>query len=128
MQRELVGSRAVLLFSCLRPELSAARAATVRTGGVWAVTAAAGDEPFDVATAQLLVDDRSCVGKLVQDRAGNRSGHDASTPHSVRGGRPAPDLGWVLLAFHNRGPDGTFVGEISDPMPVAMTPEGLRLV
>jgi hypothetical protein len=32
----------------------------------------------------------------------------------------------MLLAFHNRGPDGVFVGEISDPMPVT-TPEGLRL-
>jgi beta-fructofuranosidase len=115
MQRERVGDRAVLLFSCLRPELSAARAATVRTGGVWAVTAAAGDEPFDVATAQLLVDDRFYVGKLVRDRGSNRSGHDA------------PDQGWVLLAFHNRGPDDTFVGEISDPMPVEMTPKGLRL-
>ena len=24
----------------------------------------------------------------------------------------------VLLAFHNRGPDGRFVGAISDPMPL----------
>ena len=109
MQREIIGDppdgRAVLVFSCLGPELSAARAATVRTGGVWAVTAAPGDEPFDVAAAQLLVDDRFYVGRLVRDRSG----------------------GWTLLAFHNRGPDGTFVGAISDPMPVVMTPEGLRL-
>jgi hypothetical protein len=27
----------------------------------------------------------------VLDRRSDRSGHDASTPHSVRGGRPAPD-------------------------------------
>jgi beta-fructofuranosidase len=115
MQRELVDGRAVLLFSCLRPELSAARAATVRTGGVWAVTAPPGNEPFDVATARLLLDDRFYVGRLVRDHAGrHRSGHDA------------PDQ-WMLLAFHNRGPDGTFVGEISDPMPVGITPEGLRL-
>ena len=33
----------------------------------------------------------------------------------------------MLLAFHNRGPDGVFVGEINDPMPVTMTAEGLRL-
>jgi len=109
MQRELVGDpadgRMVLLFSCLRPELSAGRAATVRTGGVWAVTAPPGSEPFDVASAQLLLDDRFYVGRLVRDRAGR----------------------WVLLAFHNRGPDGTFVGAISDPMPVEATPEGLRL-
>ena len=105
MQREVVDGRAVLLFSCLRPELSAARAATVATGGIWAVTAEPGGDPFDVASAELLLDDRFYVGKLVRDRDG----------------------GWVLLAFHHRGPDDTFVGAISDPMPVVMTPDGLRL-
>jgi beta-fructofuranosidase len=105
MQVEVVEGRAVLLFSCLRPELAAARAATVATGGVWVVTAAPGEEPFDVASAELLTDDRFYVGRLVRERTGH----------------------WVLLAFHNRGPDGTFVGSVSDPMPVAMTPEGLRL-
>jgi Glycosyl hydrolases family 32 N-terminal domain len=105
MQREVVDGRPVLLFSCLRPELSAARAATVATGGIWAVTAEPGGDPFDVASAELLLDDRFYVGKLVRDRDG----------------------GWVLLAFHHRGPDDTFVGAISDPMPVVMTPDGLRL-
>lgn len=105
MQREVVDGRSVLLFSCLRPELSASRAATVATGGVWAVTAAPGEEPFDVARAELLVDDRFYVGRLVRDRNDQ----------------------WVLLAFHNRGPGDTFVGAISDPMPVVMTPDGLRL-
>ena len=104
-QVEVVDGRAVLLFSCLRPELSAARAASVRTGGIWAVTAAPGEDPFDVARARLLVDDRFYVGKLVRERDG----------------------GWALLAFHNRGPDDAFVGAISDPMPVEMGPEGLRL-
>jgi beta-fructofuranosidase len=41
-------------------------------------------------------DDRLYVGRLVRDRDGE----------------------WVLLAFHNRGPDGRFVGAISDPMPL----------
>lgn len=102
------GTTAVLLFSCLRPELSAARAATVATGGIWAVTAAPGagtGRPFDVASARLLVDDRFYVGKLVRDRDGS----------------------WVLLAFLNRGPDDTFVGAVSDPMPVVMTTDGLQL-
>jgi beta-fructofuranosidase len=105
MQLEVVDGHPVLLFSCLRPELSTARAATVVTGGIWAVTAEPGGDPFDVASAELLVDDRFYVGKLVRDRDG----------------------GWVLLAFHHRGPDDTFVGAISDPMPVVMTPNGLRL-
>ena len=59
--------------------------------------------PFDVASARLLVDDRFYVGKLVRDRDG----------------------AWVLLAFLNRGPDDTFVGAVSDPMPVVMTADGL---
>ena len=105
MQREVVDGRPVLLFSCLRPELSAARAATVATGGIWAVTAGPGGDPFDVTSAELLLDDRFYVGKLVRGRDG----------------------GWVLLAFHHRGPDDTFVGSISDPMPVVMTPDGLRV-
>lgn len=105
MQLEVVDGRAVLLFSCLRPELSSARAAGVETGGVWAVTADHGREPFDVSLARLLVDDRFYVGRLVRQRGGR----------------------WVLLAFHNRGPDGTFVGSVSDPMLVVMTPEGLRI-
>ena len=36
-------------------------------------------------------------GRLVRDRTGR----------------------WVLLAFRNLGPDGGFVGEITDPMPVS---------
>ena len=112
MQVEVVGEPPagppVLLFSCLRPELSAARAAMVATGGIWAVTAEPGagiGGPFDVASARLLVDDRFYVGRLVRDRDGS----------------------WVLLAFLNRGPDDTFVGAVSDPMPVVMTADGLQL-
>jgi hypothetical protein len=34
----------------------------------------------------------------------------------------------VLLAFRNTGPDGRFVGELSDPIPVVLGPDGrLRL-
>ena len=75
------------------------------TGGIWAVTAGPGGDPFDVTSAELLLDDRFYVGKLVRDRDGS----------------------WVLLAFHHRGSDDTFVGAISDPMPVVMTPDGLRV-
>jgi glycosyltransferase involved in cell wall biosynthesis len=34
---------------------------------------------------------RYLIEALARLRGGERSGHDASTPHSVRGGRPAPD-------------------------------------
>jgi beta-fructofuranosidase len=108
-QVEVVEDRLVLLFSCLRPQLSVSRAATEPTGGIWVVTAPPGrgldDGQFDVASARLLVDDRFYAGRLVRRR----------------------DRSWVLLAFHNRGPDGTFVGSVSDPMPVDVTSEGLRL-
>ena len=52
--------------------------------------------PFDIAGADPLTDDSFYVGKLVHDPTGD----------------------WVLLAFHNIGPDGDFVGALSDPMPV----------
>jgi beta-fructofuranosidase len=49
-----------------------------------------------VNAARLVSDDRLYVGRTVRDRDGE----------------------WVLLAFHNRGRDGRFVGAISDPMPL----------
>lgn len=62
--------------------------------------------PFDVSAATPLTDDSLYVGRLVQNR------------HAE----------WVLLAFHNRGPADRFVGSISDPMPVRITGDGLRLL
>jgi beta-fructofuranosidase len=44
-------------------------------------------------------------GRLVQDRSG----------------------AWVMLAFHNVDEEGRFVGEITDPIPVAWDGSGLRL-
>jgi hypothetical protein len=35
---------------------------------------------------------------------------------------------WVMLAFRNRGPDGRFVGELSDPMPVRWAADGTTLM
>ncbi len=49
-----------------------------------------------VGEARLLSDHRLYVGCAIRDRSGE----------------------WVLLAFHNRGPDGRFIGAISDPMPL----------
>lgn len=47
--------------------------------------------------AAYRVHDQSLyVGRLVQNRSGS----------------------WVMLGFHNVGPDGTFIGEIIDPIPV----------
>ena len=45
--------------------------------------------------ATIAVDQPECFGALTvrwtPPGGCDRSGHDASTPHSVRGGRPAPD-------------------------------------
>jgi beta-fructofuranosidase len=49
-----------------------------------------------VGAARLVSDDRLYVGRMIRDRNGE----------------------WMLLAFHNRGQDGRFVGTISDPMPI----------
>jgi beta-fructofuranosidase len=95
-QVEVVDGRPVLLFSCLRGELAASRRLPGMSGGVWAAPADGPLGPFHLDRAHLVTDDRFYAGRLVRDRAGD----------------------WQLLAFRNRGADGEFVGEISDPMPV----------
>jgi beta-fructofuranosidase len=91
-----IDGRHVLIFNCLSGEFSAARRETGVRGAIWAATAASALGPYDIAGAVPLTDDRFYVGKLVQDPVGN----------------------WVMLAFENIGPDGAFVGALSDPMPV----------
>ncbi len=91
-----VDGRHVLIFNCLAGEFSAARRETGTRGAIWAATASSPLGPYDIAGAVPLTDDRFYVGKLVQDPVGN----------------------WVMLAFENVGPDGAFVGALSDPMPV----------
>jgi beta-fructofuranosidase len=105
LQVEVVEGRVVLLFGCLRGELSASKKTTAGSGGLWSVTADHPLGPFDIEKATPLTDDSLYVGRLVKRRDGR----------------------WVILAFHNIGSDGTFVGAISDPMPVAMTDHGLTI-
>ena len=59
--------------------------------------------PFDVGSVERSLSPSYYSGRLVQTREGN----------------------WVWLAFVNRDDDGAFVGEISDPIPLAR-PEGLE--
>lgn len=96
LQYEEVGDRGVLVFSCLGSDLSRARQAAGEKGGVWAVNAPGPLGPFDVASAYRVTDESLYVGRLIRDRAG----------------------AWQLLAFDNTAPDGSWVGAISDPMPV----------
>ena len=97
MQVEIVDGAPVLLFSCLATDMSAAGVATGSTGGVWATPAASLLGPFDVADAHQATDDTLYSGRLVRRRSDDR---------------------WVLLAFHHTGPEGGFVGGVSDPVPV----------
>ena len=99
-----VGPRHVLLFSCLAEHASASVQATGTRGGIWSAPAAGPLGPFDIAAATQLTDDRYYAGRLVQ-----RRGDDT----------------WHLMAFRHTGEGGSFVGEISDPMPVRW--EGERL-
>lgn len=102
LQVEVVDGRPVLLFSCLHPELSASRREVETHGGIWVVSSDSVLGPFDISKAYLLSDDRLYSGRLVRNRQGE----------------------WVLLAFHNKDERGEFVGEVSDPIPVAWNQEG----
>ena len=103
LQVATIEGRSVLLFSCATAELSDERQGP---GGIWAVTVDKPTGPYDVADAYRLHDESLYVGRLIQDRSGQ----------------------WVMLAFRNLDPDGGFVGEITDPMPVYWTDDArLRL-
>ncbi len=96
-QVEVVDGRAVLLFSCLGAELPLRRRGAGEQGGIWCLAIDSLTGPFDVGKAELLTDESLYSGRLVRDREGH----------------------WRFLAFRNLGQDGSFVGEITDPMPVS---------
>ncbi len=97
-----VEDRWVALFNCLSAEMPHARAGA---GGIWTVAVDGPGEPVDVTAAVRLAGEASYVGKLVADRTGR----------------------WQLLAFRNRGPGGSFVGGVSDPVPVGWREDGRGL-
>lgn len=103
-QVHLVDGRPVLLFSCLREHLAPGRRDGAESAGTWALAVDSLTGPFDVAAARPLTDDSLYSGRLVD----------------------GPDGRTVLLAFRNTGPDGRFVGTISDPLPVAWRRHDLR--
>jgi beta-fructofuranosidase len=101
-QAEIVEGRPVLIFSCLGPELSDSRREAGTGGGIWCLPCESPLGPFDPARAVRMTDESLYSGRLVRDRAGQ----------------------WVMLAFANRGPDGEFAGELTDPMPVQWAADG----
>jgi beta-fructofuranosidase len=96
-----VEGRWVLLFSCLADQMPGAPAGA---GGVWSVPVDGPGSPVDVAAAVRITGESHYVGKVVHDRGAA-----------------------YLLAFHNQGPDGAFVGGITDPVPVTWRPDGRGL-
>lgn len=102
MQVAPVDGRWVMLFSCLSDQMPGAAPGA---GGVWSVPVDGPGAPVDVAAAVRLTDETRYVGKLVH--------HAGST---------------YFLAFRNRGPDGTFVGGVTDPVPVTWRGDGRGLM
>jgi beta-fructofuranosidase len=92
-----VEDRRVLVFSCLDPQFSAVRRGTGAAGGILYVPIESATGPFDIAAARPLTSDAFYCGRLVHDRSGQP----------------------VLLAFHYYDEARQFLGELSDPMPVA---------
>ena len=104
-QVAVVEDRPVLVFSCLRPHPKAIRNAdrpAPLTAGVWSCPGASLLGPFDLTKAEPLTDDALYSGRLIRDRSDR----------------------WVMLAFHCHDPQGGFVGEISDPIPIGWSPDG----
>lgn len=101
-QTESVDGQPVLIFSCLAEHASAAR--REHTGGVWAAPAGGLVGPFDIDAAYPITDANLYSGRLVRRRDGS----------------------WAMLAFRLTGERTPFVGEITDPLPVAW--DGGRLV
>lgn len=105
LQVAAVDGRNVLLFSCLSSELSDERKARGERGGIWAVNVDTLTGPFDIEHAYRVADETLYVGRLVQDRSGV----------------------WQFLAFKNTALDGEWIGEITDPMPVAWVDNRLTI-
>jgi beta-fructofuranosidase len=96
-----VEDRWVMLFSCLGTEMAGA---PVGAGGVWSLPVEGPGSPVDVADAVRLTDESLYVGKVVHDRGAA-----------------------YFMAFRNQGPDGAFVGGITDPLPVTWRSDGRGL-
>lgn len=106
VQTANIDGHPVGLFSCLGSELSHERRGGDPIGGVWAFPADSLVGPFKIEESYRITDERLYVGRLVEDRAGR----------------------WQFLAFRNNDEHGGWVGEITDPQPVAWIDERLTIL
>ncbi len=104
-QTAVVSGRSVLTFSCRAAHTTAAVRATGTTGGIWVTRIPSPLGPFDIAGAQLLMDDRFYVGKFIDDR----------------------DTGQTCFLAAINMVDGRFVGELCDPFLVSWNDDQLTL-
>jgi beta-fructofuranosidase len=95
-----------LTFSCLAPELAGARRTTSGTGGIWIAPGKSLSGPFDLEAAEPITDDSLYVGRFIVDRESRRL---------------------VFLAFRHSAADGSFIGDIIDPIPVSVVEGRLSL-
>jgi len=98
METVRLGDRQFLLFNCLAGDRPAERRAE-STGGTWIAPAASELGPYDISGAQLLTDSRFYVTRPITERGTGRT---------------------LMLAFRNLDADGTFVGELTDPVELAL--------
>ncbi|MGA1812660.1 glycosyl hydrolase family 32 [Frondihabitans sp. 4ASC-45] len=106
VQTFALDGQAFITFSCLAPELAGPRRETTATGGIWVAPGESLSGPFDLGAAQLLTDDSLYVGRVVAER---------------ETGRP------LFLAFRHNAPDGSFVGDISDPFEIGVVGGVVRI-
>ncbi|MEJ2709914.1 MAG: hypothetical protein P8074_20050 [Anaerolineales bacterium] len=107
-QRLEIGERTYLLYSVTKQVFSQKRLARSNLeplSGMFTMTASQPLGPFQFATEQVLCADANgsaYAGKLVPGPAGN----------------------WRLLTTRMFTPEGQFIGEIGDPVPVKIGPDG----
>jgi beta-fructofuranosidase len=105
VQVEVVAGRPVLVFSCLAFGLSDERRKAGLPGGIWCLPCESPLGPFTPDRAVRMTSESLYSGRLVRDRAEQ----------------------WIMLAFRNHGPDGRFIGELTDPMPIGWAADGSAL-
>jgi beta-fructofuranosidase len=90
-----IDGRHLLLFSCDTASLAGGSDGR-QEGGIWALELQSLTGTCDPSEATLLTGEELYSGRMIQVRDG----------------------AWKLLAFENKGKEGSFVGVLSDPIPV----------
>ena len=103
-QAVVVDGQPVLVFSCWPDRMAPDLRERWTGGGVWVVPGESLTGPWDIAAATTFAHPSLYAARLVEERPGS----------------------WALLGFRDTE-DGTFVGEITDPLPVVLDGGTLRL-